>query len=228
MNWLVRLYPSGWRDRYGEEFADLIADVSGRRAYLVLVWDVGRGALDAHLRGRYGMRRHLADRAVRSGIRDGAIVAGLLAVLVVATNVVFPGGPDESDADPAFVVQYLVTLACLAILLITIGVRGGRRVGRQIGGAKAGATAGAVIATSVTLTFLVVNNLFLDIVSRQHDKRLAFASSGWTSMRAYLTVSQLRGAVFLIPALAVMGGVLGLVGAAAFLPRMPRSGRTSD
>jgi hypothetical protein len=71
----------------------------------------------------------------------------------------------------------------------------------------------------ITLTFLAVNNLFLDIVSRQHDKRVAFAASGWTSMRAYLTVTQLRGAVFLLPALAVVGAALGLLGAAIFRRR---------
>jgi hypothetical protein len=84
---------------------------------------------------------------------------------------------------------------------------------------KAGATAGAVIAVMITLTFLAVNNLFLDIVSHQHDKRVAFAASGWTSMRAYLTVTQLQGALFLIPVLAVVGAVLGQLGAAIFQRR---------
>jgi hypothetical protein len=71
----------------------------------------------------------------------------------------------------------------------------------------------------VTLTFIIVNNVWLDIVSRQHDKRLAFAASGWTSMRAYLTVQQLLGGAFLTVALAVVGAVLGLVGAAVFRRR---------
>jgi len=48
-----------------------------------------------------------------------------------------------------------------------------------------------VIAVVVTLSFLTVNNLFLDIVSQQHDKHVAFDSSGWSSMRAYLSVRQL-------------------------------------
>jgi hypothetical protein len=56
-------------------------------------------------------------------------------------------------------------------------------------------------------------------VSRQHDKRVAFAASGWTSMRAYLSVTQVKGALFLVPALAVVGAILGLVGATVFRPR---------
>jgi hypothetical protein len=216
MNWLVRLYPRAWRDRYGDEFAGLLAEIADTRVRPRMVWDVIRGALDAHVRGRYGMTRFLADKAVRRGLFDGLIVSALIAVLVVMTNVVFPGGPDESDADPEYVIQYLVTLAVLAALLALIGARGRRRARGEAGpqaGVKAGATAGAIIAAMVTLIFIVVNNLFLDIVSRQHDKRVAFAASGWTSMRAYLTVTQLRGALFLIPALAAVGALLGLLGA---------------
>jgi hypothetical protein len=164
--------------------------------------------------------RFFADPAIHRGWLDGLMVSGLIAVLVVLTNVVFPGGPQESDADPEYVVQYLITLAVLAGLLTVIGARGRRRAGAAaapdglLAGVKAGATAGAVIAAMITLTFLAVNNLFLDIVSRQHDKRVAFAASGWTSMRAYLTVTQLQGALFLIPALAAAGAALGLLGAA--------------
>src|SRR5262245_30767453 len=119
MSWLVRLYPRGWRERYGEEYAQLLADLAGQRRWW-LVFDVGRGAVDAHLRGRFGVRRFFADPAVRRGILDGLIVSGLLAVLAVLTNVVFPGGPDESDSDPEYLWQYLATLAVLAGLLVTI------------------------------------------------------------------------------------------------------------
>lgn len=215
VGWLIRLYPRRWRERYGEEFAALLADRSGPRA----TWDIARGALDAHLHGRYAVTRWLTDPGVRRGLWDGLIVSGLIAVDVLRTNVVFPGGPDESDSDPEYLLQYLITLAVLAGLLVAIGARGRRRAGGDLAagmaaGVKAGAVAGGVIASMVTLTFLVVNNVFLDIVSRQHDKRIAFASSGWTSMRAYLTVTQLGGALFLIPALAAVGALLGLVGAA--------------
>jgi hypothetical protein len=158
--------------------------------------------------------RFFASPAVRRGLIDGLIVSGLFAVLVVLTNVVFPGSPEESDADPEYVLQYLITLAVLALLLIAIGVRGRARGTTIWDGVKAGAAAGAVIAILVTLTFLVVNNLFLDIVSRQHDKRVAFAASGWTSMREYLSVTQLEGGLVLTPVLAFVGGVLGLLGAA--------------
>jgi hypothetical protein len=46
MNWLLRLYPVPWRERYGEEFAAVLAT---QRPSVGLVLDVLAGAVDAHL-----------------------------------------------------------------------------------------------------------------------------------------------------------------------------------
>jgi hypothetical protein len=46
MNWLLRLYPAQWRQRYGEEFAAVLAS---QRASPGLVFDVIGGAIDARL-----------------------------------------------------------------------------------------------------------------------------------------------------------------------------------
>lgn len=46
MNWMLRLYPAGWRERYGEEFDAVLAS---QRASIGLVLDVLGGAVDAHL-----------------------------------------------------------------------------------------------------------------------------------------------------------------------------------
>lgn len=231
MTALIRLYPRWWRQRYGAEFEQLMADLtdrSGGRAGWRIALDVARGALDAHIQGRYGMRRLFAVPAVRRGVFDGLILSALIAVDVVLTNVVFPPGPDESDSDPEYVWQNLATYAVIALLLVAIGARAGRSVGgRSVGGrmtrpaagAVGGGVAGVVIAALVTLTFVVVNNAFLSIVSQQHDKRVAFAASGWASMRAYLTVEQLLGGLFLVVALGLLGGALGLLGAAVFRRR---------
>jgi hypothetical protein len=232
MTALIRLYPRRWRERYGAEFEQLIADLadrSGGRAGWRVALDVARGALDAHIQGRFGMRRLFAVPAVRRGVFDGVILSMLIAVDVVLTNVVFPPGPDESDSDPEYVWENLATFAVIALLLVAIGARAGRatlttgatgaRMPRPAAGAVGGGVAGVVIAVLVTLTYVVMNNAFLSIVSQQHDKRVAFAASGWSSMRAYLTVEQLLGGVFLVVALGVVGGVLGLLGAAVFRRR---------
>ncbi|HTC46077.1 MAG TPA: hypothetical protein VK722_02050 [Candidatus Aquilonibacter sp.] len=46
MNWLLRLYPARWRERYGEEFGAVLAS---QRTSPGLVLDVLAGAIDAHL-----------------------------------------------------------------------------------------------------------------------------------------------------------------------------------
>jgi hypothetical protein len=46
MRWLLRLYPAAWRERYGEEFSEVLA---GQRASIGLVLDVIAGAIDAHM-----------------------------------------------------------------------------------------------------------------------------------------------------------------------------------
>jgi len=219
MTRLLGLYPRWWRERYGAEFTELVADMSASGHHLWLVMDITRGALDAHLRGRSGMRNYRADAALRRGTYDGVIIAGVLAVLVVAANVVFPSGPQESDGDPEYLLGYLAGATTMAIVLIAIGARARHRSDTTLAGAKGGAAAGFVIAVLVTLTFLAVNNLFLDIVAQQHDKRVAFADSGWSSMRAYLNLTQLHGALFLIPGASLTGAVLGFLGGSMLRPR---------
>lgn len=54
----ARLYPRWWRERHGEEFTEVVSAVSGERRALWLAMDIGRGALDAHLRRRPDMKRH--------------------------------------------------------------------------------------------------------------------------------------------------------------------------
>jgi hypothetical protein len=160
------------------------------------------------------VKRIVTDPAVRRGIWDGLIVSGLTAIVVVLTVVVFPSGPDESDGDPEYLWQLGAAVLVLAVLFVAIGYRGRRRATGVSGGPKAGAAAGAIFAVMVTLIFLTVNNIFFDIVRQQHDKRVAFAASGWSSMRAYVNVQQVEGLSVLIPMGIVAGVVLGLIGAA--------------
>lgn len=204
---LVRLYPRWWRERYGDEFEVLLHDLSNdgyRRLWIMA--DVARDAA----RTRVGT--FFADPAIRRGIYDGLIITAFLAVEIVLTNVVFPQGPNESDSDPEYVIPYLIELAILASLLVVVGFRGRRRLNTTFAGVKAGAAAGLVLAFTVTLIFLAMNNAFFDIISQQHDKRVAFAASGWTSMRAYVSVQQLLGLTILVPMMFIVGSGLGWLG----------------
>jgi hypothetical protein len=205
------LFPRWWWDRYGDEFAALVDDLSGTRPRWRLIADTVACALDVRVRG-LSMRRIFTDPAVRRGIYDGLILSAVTAVLVLLTNVIFPPGPNESDSDPEYLWQYGASLLVLVAIFVWIGFRGRRRGSTAFDGARAGISAGVVVAVMVTLTFLAMNNAFLGVVSQQHDKRVSFAASGWTSMRAYLSVTQLESLMILIPVGVIAGLSLGLVG----------------
>jgi hypothetical protein len=158
------------------------------------------------------MRRYLADPALRRGVCDGIGVGVVMAVVVVLTNVVFPVGPNESDGDPEYVRQILAAYALLGLLLVLIGAHGRSAASTPWAGARAGAVAGLVIVALTVAAFLVVDNVFLAVVSQQHDKVVMFASSHWSSMRAWVNVQLLGGAAFALPAAVVLGGLLGFLG----------------
>jgi hypothetical protein len=71
MKVLLRMYPRAWRERYGEEFLELL---SGERPTPRLVLDVLAGALDARFNARLGARA-VKPAAVAS--RGLAMIGGL-------------------------------------------------------------------------------------------------------------------------------------------------------
>ena len=158
------------------------------------------------------MRRFFSDAALRRGCYDGLVIAAVLAVVVVLTNVVFPPGPTESDDDPEYLWQILAAYLLMGAAFMLIGVRGARRSGTAGGGFRAGAAAGLIVACLGILEFLIVNNVFFSIVSQQHDKLVAFHASGATSMRAFVNRQLLAGAIFAIPAGTLVAGLLGWFG----------------
>jgi hypothetical protein len=217
---LIRLYPRAWRERYHDVFHDLLASLSAegpsrwRRTRLGV--DIVRGAVDAH-RQRLAAGARAVDPGLRRGLLDGLLLAVVVATLLVLSNVVFPAGPDESDNDPEYLVQIYSAYVVLAGLFVLVGRRARRRSDAEWSGAVGGAAAGFVMAVGVMVVSLVIDNAFLAIVSQQHDKRVAFEASGASSMRAYLNLRTLLGAVVVIPAATFLAGLLGLVGGT--LPR---------
>ena len=211
---LVGLYPRPWRERYEDEYSALIEDLAVERMRFVrlrLAADIARGALDAHLERRYAMRLW-SDSSFRRGIWAGLVLAAALAVDVILTVVIFPAGPDESDSDPEYVAQILAAYAIFALVLVAVGAWARRRSEARWSGVKAGAAAALVFGVSLVVVYSIVNNVFFDIVSQQHDKRVAFAQSGWTSMRAFINMQLLSGIPVVLPMLTILGGLLGGLG----------------
>lgn len=93
----------------------------------------------------------------------------------------------------------------------------------------AGLIAGALIGALTVVTFAVVDNVWLGIVSQQQTKIDGFASSGAASMREHLNHSLIGPAVFFTVGLGVLGAALGGLGGfterARLLPSWARAVR---
>jgi hypothetical protein len=78
--WLLRLYPRAWRDRYGDEFVAIAADQGGLNASQTI--DVLFAAVDAWL----SMDVRQATRAAGAGASDGGGTSMLKAMLCERTK----------------------------------------------------------------------------------------------------------------------------------------------
>lgn len=89
MSLLLWLYPAEWRRRYG---AEMCAILRQSRPGARDVWDLLRGALDAHLHPQWPARGRRGRRVVAAavGSRLVAAFAALLALRVVADRLLLP------------------------------------------------------------------------------------------------------------------------------------------
>jgi predicted outer membrane lipoprotein len=205
---LVRLYPKRWRDRYGAELEQLIRDVgpSGSRRRLAI--DLVRGALSAHL--HQGIP--LANVTRRVIARVAAIVGVvwlLLSTEILLSNVVFPSNSDDDGL--AVLASYLGVFAALFLSGLLASRAGAKRKGQVLAGLVAGMLIGLLTAAS----FAVVDNVWLDVVARQHTKVEAFARSNAASMRDFINQGLIGVAVFLTVGFGAIGALLGFMGGLA-------------
>jgi hypothetical protein len=123
MIWLIRLYPASWRERYGGELEQLVHDVRPSTSTVALAVDLIKGALDAHVQQRFGMRTANL-RAIRRGALIATIVWLGLTVEIVLSNVVFPTKGDD-DAIPV-VISYLCDglIGAAVFLTVALGASG--------------------------------------------------------------------------------------------------------
>ena len=112
MSGLLRLYPRSWRERYGEEFEDLLAQRPPSVRHRL---DIARGALDAHLHPEFVDPDRVIDRwwlAPLAGL--GLLIIG---VLVVAAS------PERVDAYGSYREAPLALVPLLgAVALLIAGV----------------------------------------------------------------------------------------------------------
>lgn len=146
----------------------------------------------------------------RSVLLYAAAWGALLSVAVVLTNVVFPT-PAESDDE--YTGWYIVLFLGLLLVFAVGGLVASERTHPVRSGAVGGAVTALIMLGMTMLTFAVVDNVFLDVVSQQIDKVNAFQhQTTYTNMRDFINSGLLAGAVFVLPVAAVFGGLLGACG----------------
>lgn len=206
-NWFIRLYPRAWRHRYGDEMAQLLDDLGPMPAAARLrkAADLMRGAVDAHL--TTGM---VVSRETRVALRWAVAIAlavwAGLSTEVVLSNVVFPSGVDNDG------ISVLVSYTAVLAAMVLTGMPAARVTSSRRTHALAGAVTGVLIAVATIATFAVVDNLFLDTISRQQAKIDGLAHSGMTSMRAYVNLGLALGGAGLALFLGVTGAGLAILG----------------
>ena len=134
----------------------------------------------------------------------------IMSVTVVLTNVVFP----TQDSDSEYQMLYVITFLGLFFLF---GV-GGYLASKSTGSLQSGAVGGAITAFLsiglTMLTFIIIDNLFLGIVSQQPDKTWGFQhQQEFHTMRDYVNHGLLTGVASVLPGITILGGLLGAIGA---------------
>ena len=108
MNWLLRLYPARWRERYGEEFAEVLAR---QRASPGLVLDVLDGAVDAHLHPQI---QHSHSKPTEDRTGDDTMTLEMLRRCAA-------GGPRLSAGDRRIASLFMI-LSALVMAVLYIGL----------------------------------------------------------------------------------------------------------
>ncbi|RZU01938.1 hypothetical protein EV645_8054 [Kribbella rubisoli] len=210
MKRLIRLYPARWRRQYGDEMSQVLDDLRpmSLRTRIRVALDLLRGVVDAHLTaGR--SRAPEIGAALRRAFLAAGIVWVALSIEIVLSNVVFPTTEDTDGA--SVLISYLAVFGAFVIIgVLTARVTSDWRVL-----ALAGGTTGVVIGALTIGTYAVIDNVFLDVISRQQAKIDGLAGSGYTSMRTYVNLSLLFGAGLLSVFLGVVGAGLAVTGGLA-------------
>jgi hypothetical protein len=171
----------------------------------------------ASLRGRRAANRwyvrqvvniawHVAPRSPKQNNAILGILLGLLmAIGVIVTNVLLPLVHVDLAEN-----QLTEALPWAVVVMVIAGAGWSRR--RVGAGARAGGTVAFLAFGIVMLTFLLVDNVFLDLVSQQPEKQRLLHESGYQSMRVAVTMAQLRALITVLPVLSVLGALVGGLG----------------
>lgn len=216
---LLHLYPEAHHREYGPLMLQAFRDhyretrgVHGRigmRFWLEVLADEMQSMLREHLsslQGGIAMQWMRKQQGVLFGLLLGVLAIGA----IVWTNVLFPNVESDSEYETTYAIGYLM----LFLFFVFVGFLASRQTRRLLSGAWAGALT-ALLGFGITmLTFLVVDNVWLNVVSHQADKIYGFQHNTFPTMRDYINAGLLSGALAGLPLSAGIGAACGTLGAA--------------
>src|SRR5438270_829273 len=142
----------------------------------------------------------------------GLLLGMFLSAVIVATNVIWPSlvGHPSPDNQPSESAGW--------ILIIGVVCWAGYFAMQRRSSLRDAAMAGGVITfiafAMAMFTFIIVDNLFFDLVSQQPEKIWLFERSGFADMRSYLNHTNMRTFWTVLPVVTVFGVICGTIGGA--------------
>ena len=172
-----------------------------------LLWALGGVSLLSGARRRPLTRTWYSWPALLRSSSFGLVLSALLVMGIVWSNVIVP----SHESDDEYTAWYLAFYLGLLVYFAVAGMVASSARNRLASSAWAGALTAVLVLLVVTATFIVIDNLFLDVVMQQPDKANGFRHSGLTSQRDY--VNQGNFAIFaLLPIFAAFGAAFGTLG----------------
>jgi hypothetical protein len=196
------------RQAFRDSYFDRSASQRRVGFWLEILVDVTQSAWSEHWAAfKRGHQMNTIHR--HAGVFAGLLLGAAALVLIVWTNVLFPG--NESDSE--YWMVYLLGYASLFLVFAVIGFLASRATNRILSGTRAGAIAALLGAGIALAVFFAVDNLFLGIVSQQVDKIQGFHQSTFPTMRDYINANLLSAVVIGLPVVGAAGAVFGTLGA---------------
>ena len=142
----------------------------------------------------------------------GLLLGMFLSAVILATNVIWPSvvghpSPDNQLSESA---DWILILG----LVCGAGYFAMRRRSSLRDAAIAGGVVTFIAFGMAMSTFMIIDNLFFDLVSQQPEKIWLFERSGFADTRSYLNHTNLRAFWTVLPVVTVFGVICGTFGGA--------------
>jgi hypothetical protein len=172
-----------------------------------LLWALGGLSLLHCMRRRALTRSWYSLPSLLRSSSFGLALSAVLVVGIIWSNVIVP----SHESDDEYTAWYVAFYIALPLYFAVAGAVASSARNRMASAVWAGALTAALFFVIVMVTFVVIDNVYLDVVMQQPDKALGFRSSGLTSARDYVNQGN-SAAFFMLPVLTAFGAVMGMIG----------------